>query len=89
MKNYRYVWPRDASFVLVAADILKIRNIHKNFYNWGLDRAEEFSESGLLYQNYYPNDPKRQLAFQPDQNGAVLWSIYHHYKEDLNKGIGL
>lgn len=87
VQSHRYVWPRDASFILVAADILKIKNIHENFYNWILDRAEEFSESGLLYQNYYPNGPKRQLAFQPDQNGSVLWSIYEHYKNNLKESL--
>lgn len=87
VQSYRYVWPRDASFLLVAADILKISNIHENFYNWILDRAEDFSDSGLLYQNYYPNGPKRQLAFQPDQNGTMLWSIYEHYKSNLKKSL--
>ena len=37
VQSYRYVWPRDASFILVAADILKIKNIHENFYNWILN----------------------------------------------------
>ena len=87
VQSYRYVWPRDVSFTLVAADILKIKGIHENFYNWVLNRAEEFSDSGLLYQNYYPNGPKRQLAFQPDQNGTVLWSIYEHFKEDAGKAL--
>jgi GH15 family glucan-1,4-alpha-glucosidase len=86
-QSYRYVWPRDASFVLVAADILKIKDIHENFYNWILDRAEEFSDSGLLYQNYYPNGPKKWQAFQPDQNGTVLWSIYEHFREDTGKAL--
>lgn len=87
VQNYRYVWPRDASFILVAADILKIKNLHENFYNWILERAEEFSESGLLYQNYYANGPKRWLAFQPDQNGSILWSIYEHYKDNLKDSL--
>lgn len=87
VQSYRYVWPRDASFVLIAADILKIKNIHKNFYLWILNRAEDFQEYGLLFQNYYPNGPKRFMAFQPDQNGTVLWSIYDHYKNDLKKAL--
>jgi GH15 family glucan-1,4-alpha-glucosidase len=87
VQNYRYVWPRDASFICVASDILGIKNIQENFYQWLIERAEGFDKSGLLYQNYYPNGPKRWLAFQPDQNGTVLWSIYHHYnyKRDLDK----
>jgi glucoamylase len=87
VQNYRYVWPRDASFILVAADILKIKNIHTDFYSWLSNRAEEFSDSGLLYQNYYTNGPKRWLAFQPDQNGTMLWSVYNHFKEDAQSTL--
>ncbi len=86
-QNYRYVWPRDASFILVAADILNIKGIHDNFYNWLMDRAEELNESGIIFQNYYPNGPKRWIGFQPDQNGSVLWSIYEHYKGNLDKAL--
>lgn len=85
VQSYRYVWPRDASFIMKAADILGIKGIHEKFYSWLTDRAEGFSDSGLLFQNYYANGPKRWQAFQPDQNGSVLWSIYEHYKGNLKK----
>lgn len=80
VQDYRYVWSRDASFILVAADILKMKGIHKKFFSWLINRAEDFNESGILYQNYYTNGPKRWLALQPDQNGTLLWAIYEHCK---------
>jgi len=83
VQNYRYVWPRDVSFILAAADLLKIKGMHEPFYNWLMERAEDFSESGLLFQNYYPNGPKRWMGFQPDQNGSVLWSIHSHCRDNL------
>jgi len=32
-KNYFYVWPRDASFTCIAADILGITNIQEKFFD--------------------------------------------------------
>lgn len=87
VQNYSYVWPRDASFILAAADILNLKNVHERFYSWLWKRAEDVSESGLIFQNYYVNGPKRWLAFQPDQNGSVLWSLYNHYKSELDNAL--
>lgn len=87
VQNYRYIWPRDASYILAAADILGIKEVHEKFYTWLWERAEDISESGLIFQNYYVNGPKRWQAFQPDQNGSVLWSIYDHYKQNLNNAL--
>lgn len=83
VQSYRYVWPRDASFILVAADILKIKSIHSRFFTWLLRRAEGFNETGILFQNYHANGPKRWVSFQPDQNGSMLWSIYEHSKRNI------
>jgi glucoamylase len=85
VQNYRYVWPRDASYICVAAKLIGITTIQRPFFSWVLDRAEEFSDSGLLYQNYYPNGPKRWLAFQPDQSGTLLWAIHNFYHEDISQ----
>ncbi len=81
---YRYVWPRDASYICVALDILGEKDAQKRFFRWVMERAED-TASGLLFQNYYPNGLKRWLAFQPDQNGSVLWAIHHHFRHDLSK----
>jgi GH15 family glucan-1,4-alpha-glucosidase len=82
-KNYFYVWPRDAAFTCIAADLLGIENVQENFFNWCLKRAEGFKETGLFYEKYYPNGLKALTNFQPDQTGTVLFAVWHHYKADI------
>ena len=79
-KNYFYVWPRDAAFTCMAADILGVDSIQENFFSWCLDRAEGFSRNGIFYEKYYPNGLKALWNFQPDQTGSVLVALWHHYK---------
>ncbi len=83
-KYYTYVWPRDASFTCVAADILRI-DIQEKFFDWCMARAEGFQDTGLFYEKYFVNGLKALQRFQPDQTGSVLWAIWHHFKDDLNK----
>ena len=79
-KDYMYVWPRDASFACVSADILQIENIQERFFDWCINRAEGFRDGGCLCQNYFVNGPKASANFQPDQTGSLLWSIWHHFR---------
>ena len=81
---YTYVWPRDASFTCVAADILGIKNIQEKFFDWCMTRAEGFQKNGLFYEKYFVNGPKAATRFQPDQTGSMLWAVWHHFKADLN-----
>jgi len=78
-KNYFYVWPRDASYACIAADIAGERDTQEKFLNWCLKRAEGFEETGLLYEKYHVNGLKALSRFQPDQTGILLYSIWHHY----------
>ncbi len=75
---YRYVWPRDAAFTLVALDILGIEGIHEKYYKWLLERAEDFRKTGFLFQNYHTHGPKHWMNLQPDSNGLTLWAISKH-----------
>ena len=84
-KNYFYVWPRDASFACIASDELGIHDVQENFFAWCLNRAEGFTNSGLFYEKYYPNGLKALSNFQPDQTGSVLFALWHHYRNDLEK----
>jgi GH15 family glucan-1,4-alpha-glucosidase len=77
-KNYFYVWPRDAAFACIAADMLGLASIQENFFDWCMDHAEGFKTDGLFYEKYYPNGLKALPRFQPDQTGAVLFAIWHH-----------
>jgi glucoamylase len=83
-KYYTYVWPRDASFTCVAADILGIE-IQEKFFNWCMTRAEGFKKTGLFFEKYFVNGLKALTRFQPDQTGSILWAIWHHFKDDLNE----
>jgi len=81
-KNYFYVWPRDASYACIAADILGLRNIQENFFDWCLNNAEGYKTDGLFYEKYYPNGLKALPRFQPDQTAAVLFAIWHYFKRN-------
>lgn len=85
-KNYFYVWPRDASYVCIAADIAGIGEVQERFFDWCLERAEGFKETGLFYEKYYVNGLKALGRFQPDQTGTFLYAIWHHYNY-LNKDV--
>jgi GH15 family glucan-1,4-alpha-glucosidase len=87
-KNYFYIWPRDAAYACIAADILGFRDIQQNFFHWCLNNAEGFSSDGLFYEKYYPNGLKALPRFQPDQTGAVLYAIWHHLTRDQSIGRG-
>jgi len=56
VKNYFYVWPRDASFVCIACDLLGLKRIPRRFFEWCWERAELFKETGVfLSQKFYPH----------------------------------
>lgn len=84
--DYRFVWPRDAAFVCVAAQKIGLR-ISEPFFNWLEDRPEGFKKESLLFQNYVPNGKLCKKDFQPDQAGACLWAIYENYKRDLSQAL--
>jgi glucoamylase len=86
-KDYMYVWPRDASFTCVSADILEMEHLQGRFFDWCIDRAEGFRDGGCLCQNYSVNGPKASTNFQPDQTGSLLWAIWHYLKDKPRKPL--
>lgn len=80
-KNYHYVWPRDAAYICVAADMLDLK-IVEPYFDWLIERPEDFAKEGLLFQRYATNGRREGNQFQPDQAGATLWAIYEHFKEN-------
>jgi len=84
--NYRWVWPRDASFICVAADILNIP-IQESFFDWLYRRPKDFKKDKLLFANYSTNGQFGSMGrlLQIDQAGSVLWAIHEHFKDDLKK----
>ncbi len=71
-KNYFYVWPRDAAFTCLVADMIGLQELQINFFRWCITHAEGFINRGLFYEKYYPNGLKALMNFQPDQTGSVL-----------------
>jgi len=86
--NYRWVWPRDASFICVAAEILKIP-IQEPFFDWLYHRPKDFKKEKLLYANYSTNGQFGSMGklLQVDQGGSILWAIHEHYKNDLKQAL--
>ncbi len=82
--NYRWVWPRDASYICSAAEILKIP-IQEPFFDWILERPKDFKKDKLLYANYSTNGQFGSMGriLQIDQAGSLLWAIHEHFKNDL------
>jgi len=74
-KSYLYCWPgRDLGFSLAGMETLG-REVRDPLLHWMLDRAEGFRESGLIFEEYHPNGPRRGTEWQPDQAGTLLWAI--------------
>jgi GH15 family glucan-1,4-alpha-glucosidase len=74
-KSYLYCWPgRDLGFALVALEALG-RSVRQPLLRWIWERAEDFQQTGLLYEEYHPNGPRRGSEWQPDQSGALLWAL--------------
>jgi GH15 family glucan-1,4-alpha-glucosidase len=63
--DYRKVWIRDASYTCLAADILGLKKIPENFFDWCLERAEGFKETGLLWNAYNTNGAIHGVASLP------------------------
>ncbi len=78
-KNYFYVWPRDAAYACVAADLSGMNKVQESFFSWCLERAEGFRETGLFCEKYYVNGLKALSRFQPDQTGTILYALWHHH----------
>ncbi|HVX29544.1 MAG TPA: glycoside hydrolase family 15 protein [Nitrolancea sp.] len=74
-KSYLYCWPgRDLGFALVAMEALG-REVREPLLRWIWERAEEFQSTGLIYEEYHPNGPRRGPEWQPDQAGTLLWAL--------------
>ncbi|MBN1786885.1 MAG: glycoside hydrolase family 15 protein [Sedimentisphaerales bacterium] len=55
VQDYRRIWVRDASYICMAADILGLKEIPEAFFDWCMNRAEGFSQTGIFYNAYNVN----------------------------------
>ena len=47
-QDYLGVWPRDSSYIAMAADCLGMREVPERFFAWCVERCEGFSEQGVF-----------------------------------------
>jgi glucoamylase len=80
--EYRFCWPRDASFVAYALDRCGFHEESERFYKW-CQRAQE--REGGLYQRYYIEAKLRGPCWssQIDEIATVVWGMGRHF--DLTK----
>jgi len=71
VQDYGYVWVRDAAYVCIAADLLGRRQIAEKFFDWCLNRAEGFRDTGLLYNAYSANGVLHGTLVPPDEVKAM------------------
>lgn len=79
-KDYKFVWPRDASFTCIAANLLGMK-IQEKFFKWCM-KAQGWEKTGLFYEKYYINGKKAGYNYQPDQTGMVLVALWDYFKDN-------
>jgi len=55
VQDYGYVWVRDAAYVCTAADLVGLKDIPEKFFDWCLNKAEDFKKTGLFCNAYHIN----------------------------------
>jgi glucoamylase len=83
--EYRFCWPRDATYVAYALDRCGFHEETEKFYKW-CQRAQE--KEGGLYQRYYIEAKLRGPCWssQIDEIATVIWGIGKHF--DLTRDYG-
>ncbi len=83
--EYRFCWPRDATYVAYALDRCGFHREAETFYKW-CKRAQE--KEGGLYQRYYIEARIRGPCWssQIDEVATVIWGIGKHF--DLTGDVG-
>jgi GH15 family glucan-1,4-alpha-glucosidase len=66
-QDYRYVWVRDAAYVCMAADLLKLRDIPERFFDWCLNRAEDFKKTNFFSNAYNINGTIHGTLISPNE----------------------
>ena len=77
--EYRFCWPRDATYVAYAFDRCGYHEEAKRFYKW-CTKAQE--PEGGLYQRYYIGDRLKGPCWssQIDEIATVIWGMGKHFE---------
>jgi len=84
--DYRYVWPRDSTYMALALDSVGYHREAEAFYDW-CRKAQD--AEGALHQRYYV-DPKfigPCWGQELDEVGIVIWGCGKHYEITREKGF--
>ena len=81
-KSYFYCWPgRDLGFAIAGMETLGYL-VREPLLDWIWKRAEGFQHTGLIFEDYHPNGPRRGPEWQPDQAGTLLWALCRAPRDD-------
>ncbi len=77
--EYRFCWPRDATYVAYTFDRCGYHEEAKSFYRW-CTKAQE--PEGGLYQRYYIGDRLKGPCWssQTDEIATVIWGMGKHFE---------
>lgn len=91
--TYAYVWPRDASFIVIALDQAGYWNNTRPFFEFA---NEAISKDGYFYHKYQGDrsvgsswhpwivNGQKRLAIQEDETALVIYSLWKHYEATLD-----
>jgi glucoamylase len=81
--EYRFCWPRDATYVAYALDLCGFHEEPEKFYKW-CQKAQE--KEGGLYQRYYIEAKLRGPCWssQIDEIATVVWGIGKNFELTKN-----
>jgi glucoamylase len=84
--EYRFCWPRDATYIAYAFDRCGFHQESKKFYKW-CKRAQE--PEGGLYQRYFIEARIRGPCWssQIDEIATVIWGIGKHFDLTGDRGF--
>jgi glucoamylase len=84
--EYRFCWPRDATYIAYALDRCGFHQEPEKFYKW-CKRAQE--PEGGLYQRYFIEAKIRGPCWssQIDEIATVIWGIGKHFDLTEDRGF--
>jgi glucoamylase len=84
--EYRFCWPRDATYIAYAFDRCGFHQESEKFYKW-CKRAQE--PEGGLYQRYFIEAKIRGPCWssQIDEIATVIWGIGKHFELTEDRGF--
>jgi len=85
VQDYRRFWVRDAAYICMSADLLGLENIPERFFDWCLNRAEGFNETGIFQNAYNVNGTIGGTLVYIEQN-KVLLSLSKRYINLIHHG---